>query len=166
MSDENAVDFKDANEKVIRDMINYLEKRTREEMPNEAVKWIIKILNDSGPMKNFYKYVAGPSNQVVQVDYDFEGKNRNNESWELKLSINADVANQARKQKAHFGGEISLNQKNVMSTHKWLPDGMLTLGRPVNKDARELEKFGTGKDQIDFGGGSYANWISTSSKYP
>jgi hypothetical protein len=66
----------------MQDMINYAGKMTREGIPNESIKWIIKILKDSSSLKNFYKYVDGPSNQVIQVEYSFYGETREKKKWE------------------------------------------------------------------------------------
>ena len=77
------------------------------------------------------------------------------------------MPNQAIGQKAHFGGEVSFNDKNVkVNIHKWLPDHMLKIGRPTDK-AVELENYPSApEEQVDFTLGGPVNWRSESFKYP
>jgi hypothetical protein len=146
-------------------MIKYTETLKATEVPADAVKFIIEMLKQSGPLKNFHLNVKGSSNQVIQVDNNFEGETGGGKKkWEMKFTISADMPNPTLKQKAHFGCDIYLNKKRVLSTHKWLPDGLLKLGRPDTKD-HPLEELRTPLKRKDFAKGNYATWICVSRKY-
>ncbi|CAF0997053.1 unnamed protein product [Adineta steineri] len=164
MSDENVGSFKDANEKLIRDFKGEVDKLNRD-IPEEARDWIKEKLTN-GPFKSFYQYVDQHENEVVQIDYNFWGEKPNKTKWKLKLTISADMPNQLLKQGAYFGGEVYLNDKRKANIHKWLPDGMLKIGRPTEKCV-ELEKYPSAPEErkiFQFGGN--ANWTSESTKYP
>jgi hypothetical protein len=163
MSDENASTLKDANEKVVQDMIKCAEQNKGEGL-GEAMSWVIGILKNAGPTTNFYKHVDGPSNQVVEVENIFKGQTGDGTTWEMRFTINADLPNEARKHRAHFGCDVFWNNKRILTTHKWLPDGMLKVGRPTIQ-AIKLEEFPTGRDEKKFDDKRYATWESMSKKY-
>ncbi|CAF1000369.1 unnamed protein product [Adineta steineri] len=76
------------------------------------------------------------------------------------------MPNQSLKQGAHFGGEVYLDDKRKANIHKWLPDGMLKIGRPTERGV-ELEKYPSAPEEHkNFQFGGTANWTSESSKYP
>ncbi|CAF0997070.1 unnamed protein product [Adineta steineri] len=164
MSDENFSSFKDANEKLIKDFKGEVDK-LKGDIPDEARDWIKDKLAN-GPFKNFYQHVDLHGNEVVQIDYNFSGEKPDETKWKLKLTISADMPNQKRNQRAHFGGEVYLNKDRKANIHKWLPDGMLKIGRPSEKYV-ELEKYNSAHEEDkNFPKGGHANWTSVSSKYP
>jgi hypothetical protein len=164
MSDEDANSLKDANEKVVQDMIRCVENRNRGDAPGEARSWMSAILENSGPTNNFHKYVNGPSNQVVEVENIFEGQTGDGTNWKMRFIINADLPNEKLKQKAHFGCEVHWNTESLLVTHKWFKDGILQVGRPTDRCVK-LEEFETGRDRKDFDNKRYATWKSISKKY-
>ncbi|CAF3657575.1 unnamed protein product [Rotaria sp. Silwood1] len=164
MSDENASSLQDANKKVLQDMIKCAEQKKRSDASGEAMSWVIEILKNSSPTNNFYQHVNGPSNQVVEVENIFKGQTGDGKSWEMRFTINADLPNEARKHKAHFGCDVFWNNERVLATHKWLPDGMLKVGRPTIQGIK-LEEFPTGHDEKKFDDKRYVTWESISKKY-
>ncbi|CAF1002761.1 unnamed protein product [Rotaria sordida] len=146
MSDENASSLEDANKKVLQDMIKCAEQKKRGDASGEAMSWVIEILKNSNPTNNFYQHVNGSSNQVVEVENIFQGQTGDGKPWEMRFKINADLPNEARKHKAHFGCDVFWNNERILATHKWLPDGMLKVGRPTIQAIR-LEEFPTGHDE-------------------
>ncbi|CAF1505872.1 unnamed protein product [Rotaria sordida] len=164
MSDEDASSLKDANEKVVRDMVKCAENKQSGDAPGEARSWIVEILKNSGPTNNFHQYVNGPSNQVVEVENIFEGQTGDGTKWKMRFIINADLPNEKLKQKAHFGCEVHWNTLPLLVTHKWFKDGILGVGRPTDRSVK-LEEFETGNDRKDFDNKRYATWKSISKKY-
>ncbi|CAF2128917.1 unnamed protein product [Rotaria magnacalcarata] len=148
MSDENASSLQDANKIVIQDMIKCAEQQKRGDASGEAMSW----------------YVNGPSNQVVEVENIFEGQTGDGNTWKMRFIINADLPNEARKHKAHFGCDVFWNNDRILATHKWLPDGMLKVGRPTIQGIK-LEEFQTGSDDKNFDNKRYVTWKSISKKY-
>ncbi|CAF1007249.1 unnamed protein product [Rotaria sordida] len=122
MSDENASSLEDANKKVLQDMIKCAEQKKRGDASGEAMSWVIEILKNSNPTNNFYQHVNGSSNQVVEVENIFQGQTGDGKPWEMRFKINADLPNEARKHKAHFGCDVFWNNERILATHKWLPD--------------------------------------------
>lgn len=164
MSDENANDLRAANVKVVEDMIRCAEQKRRSDASGEAMSWVIEVLKKSGPTNNFHQYVNGPSNQVVEVENIFEGKTGDGTPWRMRFIINADLPNAARGQRAHFGCDVFWNNDRILATHKWLPDGLLKVGRPTIQGI-QLEEFQTGRDEKKFDDKRYATWTSVSKKY-
>ncbi|CAF1454771.1 unnamed protein product [Rotaria sp. Silwood1] len=111
-----------------------------------------------------HQHVNGPSNQVVEVENIFKGQTGDGKPWEMRFTINADLPNKARKHKAHFGCDVFWNNERVLATHKWLPDGMLKVGRPTIQGIK-LEEFPTGHDEKKFDDKRYVTWESISKKY-
>ena len=164
MSDEDASSLQDANKKVIQDMVKCAEQKKRGDASGEAMSWVIEILKNSSPINHFYQHVNGPSNQVVEVEYIFKGQTGDGTTWTMRFTINADLPNEARKQKAHFGCDVFWNNERLRATHKWLPDGMLKVGRPTIQGIK-LEEFRTGRDEKKFDDKRHVTWESTSKKY-
>ncbi len=54
MADENATDPSDANQKIMQDMINKAKGITPDEIPENAVRWIVETLQNSTALKNFH----------------------------------------------------------------------------------------------------------------
>ncbi|CAF1638262.1 unnamed protein product [Adineta ricciae] len=165
MSDEDASSLKDANEKVIEDMIRCVENRQRGDAPGDAKTWMSEIFKKSGPTNNFHLYVNGSSNQVVEVENIFEGQTGDGTKWIMRFIINADLRNEKLNQKPHFGCDVYWNKQPLLITHKWFKDNVLQVGRPTDPRA-QLEEFETGKDRKDFDNKRYATWTSISKKYP
>ena len=164
MSDADASSLEDANKRVVQDMIKCAQQQRRGDASGEAMAWVVEILNKSGATNNFHQYVNGPSNQVVEVENIFEGQTGDGTKWKMRFIINADLPNQARGHRAHFGCDVFWNNDRILATHKWLPDGMLKVGRPTIQGIT-LEQFQTGRDEKKFDHKRYATWISISKKY-
>jgi hypothetical protein len=82
----------------------------------------------------------------------------------MRFIINGDLPNEKLKQWAHFGCEVHWNTERILSTHKWLPDGLLKTGGPTDPGVK-LEEFQTGHERKDFDNKRYATWKSISKKY-
>jgi hypothetical protein len=119
------------------------------------------MLKSSSPLNKFNSNVQGISNQVVQVENIFEGKNGHGTPWNIIFTISADMPNEKLKQKAHFGCDVYLNKKRAVSTHKWLPDSLLKLGRPDDPNYH-LEEIRTPLQTKKFGTAGSASWITKS----
>ncbi|UJR19268.1 hypothetical protein I4U23_022397 [Adineta vaga] len=145
----DATSLKDANEKVVQDMINCVENKRKGDAPGEARTWMSEILRKSGPTNNFHLYVNSPSNQVVEVENIFEGQTGDGTKWTMRFIINADFPNEKLNQKAHFGCEVHWNTVPLLISHKWFKDGVLQVGRPTDRRV-QLEEFETGRDEKKF----------------
>ena len=165
MSDESASSLQDANEQVVHDMIKDAERNKKaREVSGEAISWIMKILKESRATNDFYIYVVGSSNQVVEVENIFEGQTGDGTSWQMRFVINADFPNKTREQAAHFGCQVFWNGDRSLNTHKWLSDELLKVGRPTSPGVK-LEEFETGSDRKNFDNKRYVTWKSISKKY-
>jgi hypothetical protein len=151
--------LEDANKKVVEDMINCIENKNHDNAPGEARSWITEIFLKSGATNNFHQHVNGPSNQVVEVENILEGQTGDGINWQMRFIINADLPNEAREQKAHFGGEVFWNTNPLLCTHKWFRDGVLKVGRPTTRHIK-LEEFQTGCERKDFDNKCYVTWKS------
>lgn len=158
MADEPVNNPLEANQKLMQNMIDYAGSITKDEIPENAVRWIVGILRDKTSMRNFYQNNAS-SSKVIQVDYNFSGRTTDGKQWEIRFSINADAPNTTGQHQAHYGGEIDLNRRRVKSIHKWLPENKLPAGRPNDKDYGGIEEFLSGQEQKTFPNGDSAQWI-------
>ena len=81
----------------------------------------------------------------------FDGVRGNGERYRLTCMLDVDIPPPGSTQAPHFGWEIEVNGSRVGNGHVWLPNGVLTAGRPP--PGVELDEYGyEGKLNEEFSG--------------